>query len=375
MKENRININKDIVIWIVLFIFMITTCSAFLRPHYTHDTYKIIRDGYEFYSYDKFLKESRPITAILTILAGKINLPIENYIVGSFILAIAILAVTVVIVYKILKSDKADISNIQKVALILISYIIIFGYLTIEHIFFLEACIMALGILLSILACRMIFNNEKYCWIKAILMLFIGVFCYQGSIAIFPIILLTYYAVIKPLKIKEYVKLTIKAAITYGVLMFLSIIYVKVFFCGSRIQIGAIPIELNNILDSLKYLVIDSLGVIPSYLHIGVILITLIFILFVDNKKIQERFMNCAKYLFIIVSSILICMMPILTASGLELEPRMCMAYGCTIGISLLFMYKTIFNDNIDNRSKINIKRYALYIIIFIIFIFNRIVI
>jgi len=158
--------------------------------------------------------------------------------------------------------------------------------------------------------------------------------------------------------------------------MLLSILYVKIFFGGSRIQIGAVQIELDNIINSLKYLVVDSLGIIPSYLHIGIIIVTLIFIIIPNNKKMRERLIECIKYLFIVFSSILICMMPVLTASGLELEPRMCMAYGCTIGISLLFMYKNIYKENdpkINEDTEVTIstkiKKYILYINIFIIFV------
>ena len=94
---------KEIIIFLIVFIIASIMCSAFYRPHYTHDTFKIVYDGYEYYSYDKFLKEARPFTAMLTIFASKINLSIENYIVISFIIALILLSIAVVMIYKIFK--------------------------------------------------------------------------------------------------------------------------------------------------------------------------------------------------------------------------------------------------------------------------------
>lgn len=363
--RNVINIKKeDVIAFIILFILTLVVCAAFLKPHYTSDTYKIIFDGYEYYSYDKFLREARPITAILTMLAGIVNLPIEIYMLVSFILAIVILVASVMSLYKIFRNAKQEISNIEKIIYILISYITIFNYLAIEHILFLEACIMSLGILLSILACKIIINKEKNAWTKAVLVLLVAVYCYQGSIAIFPMILLTYYAIIEPLKFKEYIKMTIKAAIIYGLLMFSTVLYTKIFFGGSRIQIGAAEIKILDLLSSCKVLVLDSLNVIPSFVHIAIFAITIIFILLLSKEKIKDKLITISKYLLIVLASIAICMMPKITGAGVLVEARMCIAYGSTIGISLLFMYKNILQQENQKLAKIII--YSLTVILFI---------
>lgn len=362
MKKKKL---QSIIVWLVLFLFTLIVCSAFLQPHYTQDTYKIIRDGYEFYSYDKFLKESRPITAMLTIFAGKVNLSIEAYMIISFIISIAILTFSVVIMYKMFEQRAKDLTSIKKIALILISYITIFSYLTIEHIFFLEACIMALGILTSVVASKIIVDGEKQKWLKASLMLFIGVFCYQGSISILPIILLTYYAIVEPVKFKEYIKIIIKSAILYGGMMLASLIYVKVFFGGSRIQMGTNLIEFKELVNALNQLVINSLGILPSFVHIGITIFTIIFILCFNKDKMKENLYIAIKYILIIIAAISICIMPVIVGSGLSLEPRMCMSYGSTIGVSLLFIYWITTNYKEENK----ILNWILYSIILSIFI------
>ena len=42
IKEHK----KDLILFVIVFLISIVMCGAFLQPHYTHDTYKIVRDGY-----------------------------------------------------------------------------------------------------------------------------------------------------------------------------------------------------------------------------------------------------------------------------------------------------------------------------------------
>lgn len=352
------------VIFLILFIITIIACSAFLKPHYTSDTYRIIHDGYEFYSYDKFMKEARPITAILTMIMGIFNIPIEIYIVASFIISIILLNISVVELYEILKGTDKELKYTQKIMLVLISYIIIFNYLTIEHILFLEAAIMSLGILLSILACKIIVSKETYCWLKAVLLLFIGVFCYQGSIAIFPMIILTYYAVKEKINIKEYAKITIKSAIIYGILMLSTVLYSKLIFGGSRIQISADSVNITDLFNAFKQIVIYSLNVIPAFTHIAIVLSTIICLMFIDKSRIKEKIAIIGKYIFIILASVAICIMPTIMGAGLDIEPRMSIAYASTIGISIFFLYNCI-----GKQTKKNILNIILFIITIILFV------
>lgn len=150
------------VIFVLTFAISLCICNAFLKQHYSHDTYKIIDVGYEAYAFTMFLREARPISAILTMLANYINLPINIYIVASFVGATAILSISVMILYFMFAKKIGEVSIGKKIVLFVICYITIFSYLTIEHIYFLEACVMALGILLSVLASKTIVNSEKY---------------------------------------------------------------------------------------------------------------------------------------------------------------------------------------------------------------------
>ena len=188
-------IKREVWMFLIIFALALLMCMAFLQPHYTHDTYYIELSGYSRYAQTNFVPEGRPITGLVMILADLINIDIKVLGVISFVIAIAFLSLSVVLLYKIMTKENKNISN--QVMTLLVSFLIIFNYLMIEHIYFLESSIMSLGILLSVYACKVFTNNEKYRYLKSYLLLLVAVFCYQGSIAIFPMIILTYYAIIE----------------------------------------------------------------------------------------------------------------------------------------------------------------------------------
>lgn len=361
LKEHK----KEIAIFLIVFIVALIMCSAFLRPHYTHDTYRIIYDGYEYYSYDKFLKESRPFTAILTLIADKINLSIESYMIISLIFALIFLSMSVVLIYKIFRKQYENNSKWTDIFIFLISYVTVYNYLAIEHIYFLECCILALGVLLSILAAKIVIDDEKYKYIKAFIIIVIAAFCYQGSIAIFPMVVFTYELLFQKNSTKNNFAHLVKTTVIYGIAMLLTILFAEIIMGGSRIRMDATQISSTNIIYWLKDLVVNSLGVILPYINIAIIILTCLFIMVFRKTDIKEKILYTLKYLLVILASIVICITPIVVGSGLELTPRMCIAYGSTIGLSLFVI---LFIANKNN------KKYQLVIIsiiTIIIFILN----
>ena len=169
---------QDIIIFVIIFILSLIMCSAFLQPHYPHDTYKIINDGLAEHSFIRFLQDGRPFSAIATTIVDMMNMPIEVYMILSLIIALFFMSLSVVTVYKMLKKHLKTENKLLYVMLLLISFIFIYNYLAIEFIYFLESFILAIGIYLSILAAKFIIDNEKYKYVKAMLVLIVAAFCY-----------------------------------------------------------------------------------------------------------------------------------------------------------------------------------------------------
>lgn len=332
-------IKREIWIFLIVFILSLITCMAFLQPHYTHDTYLIKYMGYTEYAFKYFIPEGRPITGLLVMIADLLNIRIEILGVVSFVVAIAFLSLSVVILYKIIMKSKRTILN--QAITVLISSLIIFNYLSIEHIYFLESSIMSLGILLSVYACKIIVEGEKYKFIKAYLILLVAVFCYQGSIAIFPMIVLSYYFLTEKYNTKNYAKFIIQIMIIYGSLMLINMAFSKILFNNGRMQIGETAISLSNIFGAINGLVVNSLNIILPYLHIG-ILVLILCILALAKYNIRDKLLTITKYLVLVLAAIIICIMPAIVGSKLDLQPRTCIAFGATIGIGFWFILNLI---------------------------------
>ena len=221
-------IKREIWIFLAVFVVSLITCMAFLQPHYTHDTYYIEYKGYTEYAFSNFIPEGRPITGLLVMFADFINADIGVLGIISVVLALAFLSLSVVMLYKIIMKSKKTLLN--QIVTVLISCLIIFNYLSIEHIYFLESSVMSLGILLSVYACKIITDGERYKFIKAYLVLLVAVFCYQGSIAIFPMIILTYYFLTEKYSTKNYAKFIIQIVLIYGSLMLINMAFSKFLF-------------------------------------------------------------------------------------------------------------------------------------------------
>ena len=295
-------------------------------------------------------------------MADKISVSIELCSLLSFVLALTFLSSAVVIVYNLLEKEEIGENKLRKIMLFLISFLMVFNYLAVEYIYFFEACMMALGIFLSVLAVKTIIIEEKYAYIKSLLLLIIGVFCYQGSIAVFPMLLLTYFVLFKRNNIKEVVITIAKSALMYGFAMLLTILFSNLLFQNTRIQMGELVLNLETIGDALYCLVIESLNVLPIYMHLAILILTSIILCFNKNDKIKLLL----GYWVTVLASIIICIMPIITGSGIGLEIRTCYAFGITIGISCLFILYTSQNA-VESASRfLTIISYTLIILLFI---------
>lgn len=356
---------KELILFAIVFVIALTMCGAFLQPHYTHDTYRIVYDGYADYAQNWFLKEARPFSALLTFGAGAIGLSIESYSLISFLLAIVFFTCSIIIVYKIFEKELTKNSKWMHVLILITSFVIIFNYLAIEHIFFVECCMFALGILLSVLAAKVVINKEQYAHIKAFIILVIGAFCYQGSIAIFPMIVFAHELLLKKQSFKENFMELLKTTLVYGIAMFLTIIFARIMADASRISMNFDAVNISTIISTLKDLVVNSLGVIPPYVNIGVIAFTILYIVLFDKSEAKAKTFYILKYLLVVLAAITICMAPVFVGSATFIYPRISIAYGTTIGISLLVMLYIVQNSK---------KKYQLIIvsvIIIITFILN----
>ena len=139
------------------------------------------------------------------------------------------MSISIVIIYKMCIKNFSQDNKVIKLLILFISFLIIFNYLTIEYICYLESFMMTLGILLSVISSKIIVDKEKYSFIKAGIVLVIAAFCYQGSIVIFPMFLMTYILLFENVSVKDKFISIVKIALLYGFAMFLTILYSNIF--------------------------------------------------------------------------------------------------------------------------------------------------
>ena len=75
-------------------------CAPLLQMHIASDTYNFMDLGYFEYPSQYFIKDARIISALVTYLAGMLNLSYETFIIGMEILAVIISAFSVYYIYR-----------------------------------------------------------------------------------------------------------------------------------------------------------------------------------------------------------------------------------------------------------------------------------
>lgn len=317
-------------------------CAPLLQMHISSDTYNFMDLGYFTYPIEYFMKDARLISTFVTYLAGILKLPYNVFIIIMQILAIIISAFSIYCVYNAVSKKTKIQGNLPKVLIIMASFILIFNCMSLEYLLYAECSIMCLSLLLSILAAK-VFTDEKTNKrsIKAMLIMILASFCYQGAINIFlPLVMLFLFIDANRKPAKELIKRILLAC---GILASVYLINIAAIY-AINLALGASQQRISGgILDNLryfKYIMIDI--VMNTLVHnynlwpMGVTIISVVGILIIllfQKKKIR----NIVQYLILVIVSFGICVVSVLFMESPSLEPRMAMAIGGIVGMSLIY--------------------------------------
>lgn len=359
-----LNIKKELVIFLIIFIVSMIIFIPFLKPHYATDSYYIANEGYQNYVINNSLKDGRILMAGIGCIAELTNTSIELYSVILTILALITCCISVIILKNmILKYKKAE-KLVIEILVIFMSYFTIFNFMFIENMLFVECFVMSLSILFYMLAARTLVNKDKYYFLKAVILIILGILSYQGTISMYFITLLVFSLI----KNKNY-KQTIKDLILGGSIAVFGICIQLLFIrCSEAIfsihqarvsSIKNIPI---NIISTIKYLlqiIINTGFVYPKYLWI---IFILILEMFVFIKVYKEKTKECFLYnqILIVFFSILFGLaVSFISTSGFW-SARIRFSIGTTIGFLLMHIYcKT---DLLEKRKTINLIILSIFI-------------
>lgn len=343
---------EEIFTYGIILIICLIMCAPLLQFHIASDTYNFMDLGYFEYPLQYFLKDARLVSTICSYIAGFLNLPFEVFIVLMEIFAVIFSSISIYLIYSTVK-NKLKLSSIwKKILLIMASFIVVFNCMSLEYLLYAESGVMCLSLTLSILAAKVVSEKKKHKYLKAILIMIIATFCYQGAVNVFlPLAILFIFLNTDNLKVKDIVK---QIACACGIIIIsyivnvVSIYIINIILGTAQARVGGGILEnLMKFPLIIGYIVRNILiynynlwpiAIIPIFMAISVILL-----LFQENAV--EKII---KYLVIVISALGICIAPVFFMQTPSMEPRMAMSVGGIVGISLIYLisldykYKTI---------------------------------
>lgn len=179
---------ENIILFLIILASTILLANAFLKPHFSSDTYVLFDLGYMIYPSHYFLRDGRIISAIICYLAGFLKIPYNAYIVGMDFIAVCLLSITIFIFYKKIVEIIGAEEKLHQLLILLASYLLIFNQCTLEYLLFPESAVMCFSLLCVVLAAINTISNNKKKWYNVCLLLLMVVISYQGLITAFPIL-------------------------------------------------------------------------------------------------------------------------------------------------------------------------------------------
>lgn len=275
---------KDLIIFFVLLIITVAVFWNYVSMHYATDTYNIMNIGYKQYAINNSLSDGRIFMFLIGILADKLSIPINVYVITLTAIGLIISCIAVVVLKNIIMRISKKESKVQEFFVILIAYCTIFNFMYVENLYFVESAVMAFSVLFYILAVDQIIERTQFYGIKSLVLAILATFCYQGTIGLFALFGVTLSIAKNGKNIKETVK---DFAIIIGITLFAfiaNLIQIKVATTLAETTqqrlngVENLLIYFIKILINFKDMVyttilVENCGLFPNYLMIIFILI------------------------------------------------------------------------------------------------------
>lgn len=354
---------KDIIIFISTFIIASIIFIPFLIGHYATDTYNIINRGYEEYAIKYSLNDGRPVMCLISLIAEKINMPIQAYIIVLTTIALFVSCISVIKLKNIiLKFTERKDKRIEYIILA-ISYIIIFNFAYLENLQFAECAVMSVSILLDIIVAQVIVEKNKNYMLKSILLTIISILFYQGTINW--LITITFcLSIFKEKKINfQVIKNVFLSVICIGMGYVVNLIQIKItgkIFDLTQTRMGSIKNIINNfnyILKKLYGILLNTYNLLPKYALFTYIIMLLIYALVFDKKNDMQ--VNAIAIILVCIGAVFAPNLMTLSAFG---TGRMSFSIGAMIGLIFLYIYCNLDDQNV---RRLKISKSILYVIIF----------
>lgn len=339
---------KEVIIFILLVLLSLIIYQGYVTNHYATDTYNIINKGYIEYSISNSFIDGRIIMGFLDIGLEYMNIPINITIITFTVIAIIISCISVIVLKKLILDFKKNANKFDEIIAIVISYITIFNFMYVENLYFIEAIVMAISILMYILSIREIIKKGKFFYLKALIFSIIATFAYQGTIGLFFIYGFV-FAIIKNKKDKKQIlkdlSIIISIILVSYVINILQIKIVTELLNVEQIRLGGI----SDIIVNTKYvlltfvpkviyqIIFNCCGLFSKGLMLLFVISLIITIMINEIKNKQEELLNGIT-LLIVVSIIITTGMCIISLASYD-TGRIHNVMGSLIGIMYIYIF------------------------------------
>ena len=329
---------KDVIAFITMLSLSLVMCLGYISGHYSTDDFNIMNIGYNKYSLINNLREGRPIMYLYDQLFLKLNISFDTFIKTSVISAIIITCITIIVLYHLIE----NYSNKKKNIIFVILFTMIFNFMYLENLYFVESIVMALSLLLYTLSAKYYFKEGKKNTFIALLLSILATLSYNG-LECYYITIVAFTSLLKNKKINKTVIFDIlKAGIMVIISVAINLIQVKVTCNLLNIKdIRAIRFKpfanILYIIYNIPSLFIDTSWLFPKYVFIISLIILLVLSIVYDHKKGKEKLF--LENIFLSLISIFSCFCISVVSLSSFGTGRLLFGIGMTIGLILLNSY------------------------------------
>lgn len=356
---------EKIIVFIVSIIIASITYVGFFEGYFTTDSAKFIEYGYMGYATQWSLYDGRIVMFLIECIANFLHIGLQNLNIFLFSISLIILSGAVVQIYDIINKIKPLKNKIMKVAMFIVSFLLIFNFTMVDSLQWSECIIITLSVLIQILAAKKLVLEEKK--IVSLIYVIFGLICYQGTINVFIAMSFLFILITND---KEQIKKIIKdiaymclvTAIAVGIdCIMVSVIHSFIETVQSSRTSLDIVANMKIMMDNMSLVTVHGLYIYPDFLQ-NILVLGLIIITYINDAK--NRKFNYIYVVSIAIISVLACLSVGILHPGTMYQGngRCFTALGMIVSEIIIYMYccTDCFENKIWNKA----------LIVFILFYF-----
>lgn len=369
---------KNIVLFIIIFLISILIFLPWITGLMGGDDYKIAEMGYKTYIKEYSLNDGRVFSALLIYLYNIFNLKIEISTRVSLLLTVIVLTFFIMYLKVTIETFKPSKTKLQKLIVTIISFLIVYNFMQIEVVYFIDAPLIVLSQLICVIIARIITQkNNKYI-LKAIMLSIFASFCYQGTIFIAIAYTFLFSILDKKNNWKNICANMVKTTVIVAGGIIINTVFIKIYGSIVGLQQNRVAISVERIISNIAYIInnLNSLIIYNfDFFTPGVFVITLILltIFFITMTIRQKQDIKRIMFYFLIILVFFTCneILPIVTLSSFG-SGRLNILFSMIIGVVMLYSYGTL---DFENRNKIILFLAELIYLFIIVYNYEKIMI